>query len=231
MALKTPFKHEKLKVHVYGNRRRLGLPQQTFEVMFNPMTLSMQYQNEFQKYQGINTSGRRAMYTSSRSSNLQMELVFDGTGVTQSPLLSGPVQSVKTQVERFLDLCFHMDGNLHEPKFLKLQWGILDDFDCRLQSVDITYESFDKDGMPLHAKLAKTFVEDLHPSKRARKEGKSSPDLSHTRLVKRGDTLPLLTKEIYGTSSHYLRVAQVNGLDDFRNLTPGQTLFFPPLES
>ncbi|PON10328.1 hypothetical protein C2W62_50650, partial [Candidatus Entotheonella serta] len=76
-----------------------------------------------------------------------------------------------------------------------------------------------------------TFGEDLHPTKRARKEGKSSPDLSHTRLVKRGDTLPLLTKEIYGTSSHYLRVAQVNGLDDFRNLTPGQTLFFPPLES
>jgi nucleoid-associated protein YgaU len=41
---------------------------------------------------------------------------------------------------------------------------------------------------------------------------------------------PLLTKEVYGTSAYYLRVAQVNGLDDFRNLTPGQALIFPPLE-
>ena len=29
---------------------------------------------------------------------------------------------------------------------------------------------------------------------------------------------------------YYLRVAQANNLDDFRNLTPGQELFFPPLE-
>ena len=46
-----------------------------------------------------------------------------------------------------------------------------------------------------------------------------------------GVLLPLLTREIYGTEAYYLRVAQVNNLDDFRNLTPGQVLFFPPLDS
>ncbi len=35
---------------------------------------------------------------------------------------------------------------------------------------------------------------------------------------------------IYGSSTYYLWVAQVNNLDDFRNLTPGQKIFFPPLE-
>ena len=47
--------------------------------------------------------------------------------------------------------------------------------------------------------------------------------------MKSGDTLPLLCKEIYGSSAHYLRVAADNRLDDFRNLVPGQTLYFAPL--
>ena len=73
-----------------------------------------------------------------------------------------------------------------------------------------------------------------HPAwKRAktifREAGKSSPDVTHVRVVKSGDTLPLLCKEVYGSAAHYLRVAHDNGLDDFRNLTPGRTLTFAPL--
>ena len=48
--------------------------------------------------------------------------------------------------------------------------------------------------------------------------------------MKSGDTLPLLCKEIYGSPEHYLRVAQANNLNNFRNLTPGQEIIFPPLE-
>ena len=48
---------------------------------------------------------------------------------------------------------------------------------------------------------------------------------------KAGDTLPLLCREIYGSASCYLRVAQVNALDDFRNLTVGQELIFPPFDT
>jgi len=47
--------------------------------------------------------------------------------------------------------------------------------------------------------------------------------------VRSGDTLPMLSKEVYGSPNHYLRLAQVNQLDDFRNLTPGQRIVFPPL--
>ncbi|NOY83787.1 MAG: hypothetical protein GXO96_02990 [Nitrospirae bacterium] len=84
---------------------------------------------------------------------------------------------------------------------------------------------------PLHAELDINLIADEEVEKRQAKENKSSPDLTHVRLVKSGDTLPLMSKEIYGTSVHYLRVAQVNGLDDFRNLVPGQEIFFPPLET
>ena len=139
--------------------------------------------------------------------------------------------SVTEQIDDLLGMCFYMDGELHEPKYLTIQWGDgpLQDFDCRLESVDITYTSFDKSGAPLRADLKTVFVEDLDPEKRAKRDGKSSPDLSKTRIVKSGDTLPMLSKEVYGSAHHYIRLAQINRLDDFRNLKPGQRIVFPPL--
>jgi hypothetical protein len=235
MALKNPFKLHKLKINVYGNRLRIGAPQKTFKVMFNPSSISMHHENKFQKLQGINTSGRRAMYSHGQSEQLNLDLILDGTGVTDygvSTRFGFHPKTVSEQVDQFLKLCFYMDGDIHEPKFLKIQWGdgVLKDFDCRLEAVDIEYTSFDKNGSPLRATLKAVFIEDLEPSKRLKIEGKNSPDLSHTRIVKSGDTLPMLAKEIYGSSQYYLKVAQVNKLDNFRNLTPGQTLIFPPLE-
>lgn len=234
MALNLFNKLQKLKIKVFGNRLRIGLPQDTFTVMFNPTSLSSQYENKFSKYQGINTASRTARYAYSRSKEVKLDIVLDGTGVTDyglATLLGFGAKSVPEQIDQFLKLCFHMDGKIHEPKFLKIQWGdgVLKDFDCRLQSVNIEYSLFDKSGAPLHAVLKANFIEDLDSSKRIRLEGKSSPDLSHSRVVKSGDTLPLLSKEIYGSSEYYLRVAEVNGIDDFRNLTPGQQIIFPPL--
>jgi hypothetical protein len=235
MALKNPFKLEKLKIEVYGNRRRMGLPQKSLQVMFNPHSFSMAHNNVFQKLQGMNTSGRSARYSYSQSDKLSLDFVFDGTGVSDVgliALLGKGTPSVAKQIDEFLEACFYLDGKIHEPKFLKIQWGDgpLKNFHCRLESVNIEYTSFEKSGAPLRANLKTEFVEDLDPTKRNKKDRKSSPDLSHVRIVKPGDTLPLLCKEIYGSPVHYLRVAQANDLDDFRDLTPGQELTFPPLE-
>lgn len=235
MPLNNPFKLQKLKINAYEDAQRSRLPKETFTVMFNPVSVALQYKNKFAKPQGINTSSKKAQYAYSPSPDLSLDIVLDGTGVTDfgiSTLAGKGAKSVADQIDRFLNLCFVMDGKIHEPKYLKIQWGegVLADFDCRLQSVDIEYTLFDRNGAPLHAILKTVFIEDLERSKRIHREKKSSPDLSHTRIVKSGDTLPLLAKAIYGTSQYYLRVAQINNLDDFRNLTPGQAIIFPPLE-
>lgn len=234
MALRLLNKLQRLKINVYGNRLRYGMPQAVFTAMFNPTTLDVNHTNEFAKLQGINTQGRKVQYIRSRSREHYLELILDGTGVTDpglSTLAGGGTAGVAGQVKQFLDLCFHMDGNIHEPRFLKIQWGEgeLKDFDCRLESVDIEYTLFDRSGAPLRAVLKAKFIEDIDSAKGVRLAGKNSPDLTHTRIVKSGDTLPSLSKEIYGSSQYYLRLAQVNNIDDFRNLTPGQELIFPPL--
>lgn len=229
-------KLEKLRIGVYTDRMRKGKPQDTFEVMFNPESFSMKHKNVFQTRQGANTSGSQVLFSHSRSDRLSLKLVFDGTGVSNyglDSLTGGGSGSVSEQINKFRNLCFYMDGEIHEPKFLKIEWGDgpLQIFDCRLDSVDIKYTSFEKGGAPLRAELTTMFIEDKDAEKLRRQEGKASPDLTHTRTVKDGDTLPLLCKEIYGSSAHYLRVAKANNLDGFRNLTPGQEIVFPPIET
>ena len=65
---------------------------------------------------------------------------------------------------------------------------------------------------------------------RVLEENNHSPDLTHFRIVKKGDTLHLMCFKIYGDSKYYIQVAQVNKLGNFRNLAVGSEIFFPPFD-
>jgi len=234
MTLENVRKLEKLTIKTYGSRRRIGAPQDTFVVMFNPASFEMNHRNVFNTSQGLNTPGSQTQYSYGGAEELQLDLVLDGSGVAESDLVgfvATRVGDVARRVDRFLSLCFRMDGDIHEPKFLKIQWGDgpLKDFDCRLESVNIHYELFDRNGSPRRAVLKAMFLQDMDAAKRNRKAAKNSPDLSHRRTVREGDTLPGMCQAIYGAVDHYLTVARINGLDDFRCLEPGTEIVFPPL--
>ena len=245
-GVKSLFKLEKLKVASFSDSKRIRRTGENITVMFNPESFSITHSNVFERLRGINTSGRSARYSYSESDALELELIFDGTGVADFGAVKAlnkipgiPVmpealtagKSVSQQVDDFLKQCFYMDGDIHEPKFLSILWGSgeLKQFDCRLKSVKINYSMFDRSGAALRAKVQAVFISDMDPKKRAALANKNSPDLSHMRTVRNGDTLPSLCNEIYGTSAHYLFVARANALDNFSNLQPGTKLRFQPI--
>jgi LysM repeat protein len=229
-------KLKKLTIKAYDKKARSGIPIGTFEAMYNPASFSQKYEIQYGKNQGFNSTNSRVDYARSKPRELNLKLVLDGTGVEEMGIsLFGAKKTVSERVKQFLDLTFRMNGNIHEPNFLVAEWGGKEDggliFSCRLSSVNVSYTSFDRDGSPLRAELDIVLLSDEAVKKRMAKENKSSPDLTHAVTVVAGDTLPVLTKRVYGTSAYYLRVAQYNKLDNFRELTPGQELLFPPLES
>jgi hypothetical protein len=222
------FKLEKLKIKAFkdvARRQPFGVP---FEAMFNPASFSQSYAITWGSKQGIGSSGSQLSYARSKPRALELTLVLDGTGVETMGILALTRKSVKDRVKTFLDVAFRYNGDIHEPNFLLVEWGSLI-LTCRLSKVDITYTAFERDGTPLRAELAVTLISDKEAKALAREEGKTSPDLTHSRVVRSGDTLPLMTKDIYGSSDSYLDVARFNQLDDFRNLVPGQQILFPPL--
>jgi len=222
------FKLEKLKICAFDDVERGDKPVLEFEAMFNPTSYSQTYAIEWARQQGVNSTGTELTYSRSLPGELTLDLVVDGTGVNEMGIVAVTQKSVSERVQELLDVTFNYNGAIHESNYLIVTWGKLS-FSCRLSSLTVNYTRFNRDGAPLRAELKVSLVSDESNKKRAQQEQRTSPDLMHSRIVREGDTLPLLTKEIYGSSARYLDVARYNELDHFRSLTPGREILFPPL--
>lgn len=222
------FKLEKLKIEAFENAERTKSAG-VFEAMFNPTQLQGGHKNQWDEKPTTNASGSELQYSFTRPSDLKLELTFDGTGVDELGIFAPKARSVADRIKELKDVAFKYIGNLHEPHYLRATWGTTLNFNCRGKCLDIKYTLFDRDGSPLRAEVTIVLIADEPKATLAKQENKQSPDITHARTIRAGDSLPALTKNIYGSSEHYLLVARFNDLDDFRLLTPGQQLLFPPL--
>lgn len=237
MAFPDLFKLEKLKIEAFKARSR-GTSESvgTFEAMFNPSTLNQTYGNTYVATQGANGK-QEARFANVPPTTLSLQLLLDGTGVDQIGLLTlfGSNKTVGDRIDDFLKLCYNINPDIHEPNFLKVTWGKFhrhlhgDGFRGRLDSVAIAYTSFDRDGSPMRAQLDLSLTSDDALDRQASALNLSSPDLTHSRLVRNGDTLPLLTTDVYGSPAQVVEVARFNDLDTLRTLESGRELLFPPI--
>jgi Contractile injection system tube protein len=132
-------------------------------------------------------------------------------------------------IETFKKVVYDYKGEIHQPPFLIIQWGELL-FKCVLREMSINFKLFRPDGTPLRASVKAKFTSTVENELRVRQQSNASPDITHVRIVKAGDTLPMLAYQIYEDSSYYIQVARANNLLNFRNLVPGTKIFFPPIE-
>ncbi|MDO9240736.1 MAG: hypothetical protein Q7U30_12015 [Methylicorpusculum sp.] len=156
---------------------------------------------------------------------MTFEFLFDNTGIIDGK----PRDSIADDLKHFKEVLTGYKGDAHEPRHFKLVWGENSIFKGRVVEVGITYKLFRPDGTPIRALVKVKFKSSIEEQKRAAKENKSSPDLTHSRKVKAGDTLPLMCYKIYGDPRYYLEVAKKNRLNDFRQLQPGTEIYFPPI--
>jgi hypothetical protein len=198
----------------------------SFEALVNPETYTLEYKVKTAEGQGQGTSGAQAKFEYTMPEELTFEFLFDNTGIIDGKARK---DGIFDEVNHFRQLLTGYQGKSHEPYHLKLVWGNLI-FKGRAVELGITYKLFNPDGQPIRAVAKAKFKGSIEEKKRAAKENKSSPDLSHRRKVKAGDTLPLMCYQIYGDPRYYLDVAKENGLGNFRFLTPGMELVFPPLK-
>lgn len=199
---------------------------ESFEALINPETYTLEYKVKTSDGQGQGTSGAQPKFEYTLPEELTFEFLFDNTGIIDGkPKKDG----VFDDVNRFRRMLTGYQGNSHEPYHLKLVWGNLI-FKGRAVELGITHKLFNPDGQPIRTIAKIKFKGSIEEKKRAAKEDRKSSDLTHLRKVKAGDTLPLMCYRIYGDPKYYLDVAEVNGLGNFRSLTPGTDLLFPPLD-
>ena len=243
-------KLEKLTVRRFKPARSADEPPQpsdapgdAYTVQVNPSSYTLNHLINYSYQRGQGASASEAVFTDSAPTNLQFEFLFDGTGVVPKPSVLGDIPLVGAiasalsqdgpfvvmdEIKKF-NKFINYDGEIHRPRYLLLIWGSLV-FPCVLTSLSYRFTLFKQDGTPLRAIASCTFCESIPEAERVRRENASSPDLTHLRDVREGDTLPYLTQEIYGNPHLYLEVARVNKLVNFRRLRPATRLSFPPLD-
>ena len=160
-----------------------------FEALINPESYTLQYKLKFsQGAQGQGTSGAQLKYEYTEPDEITFDFLFDNTGIIDGQ----PRESVVDDLKKMKDVLIGYKGDSHEPRHLKLVWGENSIFKGRVTELSINHKMFKPDGTPIRAIATVKFKSSIEEQKRAAKENKSSPDLTHIRKVKQGDTLPLM---------------------------------------
>jgi nucleoid-associated protein YgaU len=221
---------EKLKIYAYtdpgcGDDQLASLDENPITAMINPENYTIETKVEFNNGQAGGTSASQPRFEKKPPGELAFEFLYDNTGIIDG----NPREDISEDLQKLNDFLMGYDGDIHQTRFFKFVWGTsLMKGVC--SSLNIAYKLFNPDGKPIRAVCKVTIREIVEEEARVLGENNHSPDLTHFRIVKKGDTLPLMCFKIYGDSKYYLQVAGVNKLNNFRNLTVGTEIFFPPFD-
>jgi nucleoid-associated protein YgaU len=215
---------EKLQVRAYAKPDyALSSLVGTFDAYVNPNELTIAYEMEYDSAQGSGTTGSRMDFKKVKPGDLSLVFFLDGTGA------NGVKIDVQTQIEKFQTITGY-NGDIHRPNYLLVAWGTIQVKRCVLKSASIAYKLFKADGTPLRAAISATFVDAVQDQTRVALAQDSSPDLTHVRVLRAGETLASLCQQIYGDATLYLKVARANQLDSVRRVPAGTRVRFPPLQ-
>jgi nucleoid-associated protein YgaU len=230
---------KKMAIEAYSKADYSGSPRVKFEVQVNPENYSVSYgvnyANPAPGNQPAGSVATQLEYASSTPQNMSFQFLFDTSGVLKdaaSPIalpIPGEVEDLAKAIDDFMAVVIDYQSADHQPSYLILKWGTLL-FKCRLVTMTINYKLFKPDGTPIRAVANCSFRGTIEENLQLAIKNNQSPDLTHIRTVKDGDTLPLMAFRIYGDANLYLEVAKVNKLKNFRQLETGQELFFPPIQ-
>ncbi len=212
------FKDPKFKFKVGGSE------ESTFKMQVNPSSYSFTFKSLGTQPQIRANNKQHDKSTIPDKRTLTINFYLDSTGVIPG------CDNVPKAINKFKKLCADVNGSIHTTNYLKVFWAKGLAFPCKLDKVKVDYLMFNSNGIAIRAKLEANFKEFIDPETDAAKTNTNSPDMSHIRTVEAGDTLPAMCYDIYGDTSYYLQIAEINEILNFRSLQPGQKILFPRLQ-
>lgn len=193
--------------------------EETVDVLFNPTEYTLETGNQysFAEVPGLQTP--IAQFTGGDTSTLNMELFFDTyeSGID--------VRQHTSKIVGIIDV----DSDLHAPPMVRFVWGSLD-FKGVLERITQRYTMFLESGIPVRATLNVTFKSMQTMKEQYQEIPRQSADRTKQKTVKLGDQLWMLASDEYEDPGAWRHIAEANGIDNPRELTPGRKLTIPRLE-
>jgi nucleoid-associated protein YgaU len=218
---------KRLLIQAYDNPKCTGTVQNSIEAFINPESFTNTYSVQYNPSNEPGSSANTAIFSKIAPAEFKFKLIVDGTGIVAP--YDPKYKSVDAYLADFRATTYDYVSSIHRPYYLRLSWGKIM-VTAVLKSYTLTYSLFKPDGTALRASIDAQFTESIDYSDKTNMASRNSPDLTHFRTVKAGDTLPLMAYKIYGDSSYYLQVAKSNGLNSIYGINPGDSITFDPLE-
>jgi len=243
----------KLTITAYQDENFKEQQSEPMEALINPEGYKETFNIEYDESQAPGNDGNAPKFNKITPGEFTFRMLFDSTGVFNSidnadealESISENITAFKPSfldektdevdrgvyddIEKFKKLTISFNGSTHQNNSLIIAWGPLL-VKCKLTKLDIDYKLFNASGYPIRAEATISCINTISDDERKALENKQSPDLTHIRYAKAGDSLPLMAYRIYGDSKYYLEVAKANNLLNFRRLKAGQKIIFPPLK-
>jgi len=188
----------KMEIQAFENKEFSGNPAKTFTALINPSSIRHHMSVNVQTTAPASGKKPEGNFQNYNAETLSFQLILDGTGLVDGPKVNEG-KKVKELVDEFVEVTYKLKEQTHEPSYAKVLWGDFK-FQGRLTALEINYTLFDPQGVILRAKLDATFSSSKDLDSQARTYPTASPDLTHTFIVKEGDTLPFMCNTVYNDS-------------------------------
>jgi Contractile injection system tube protein/LysM domain len=215
--------------------------QENIPVQFNPTEFSFDKSAQLAEIAIPGLDAPLLQFVRGQTEKLTMDLFFDTTEQGMGP--------GATSVTTLTDLVYGLvkiepDG--HAPPICSFQWNNRfpgcnlspslgnqrrTAFQCVVESVKQKFTLFSPEGVPLRATLSVSFREYKTLDDQLSQLNLNSPDRTQGHVLQSGETLASVSAQCYRTPSEWRRVADQNGINDPRRLTPGTILQVPPILS
>lgn len=209
-------------------------PPTSVEVQFNPTEYGVDRGASYAELQVPGLRMPLLQFVRGEASTLNIELFLDGTDTRDERfqfienLVSGSRGSSVERKLQELRAFVTIDRELHAPPVCRFEWGN-ESFQGVVTSFRERYTLFNESGGILRARvtLAIKSYEAVEVQRRVMRL--QSPDRTRLRVVREGETLAQIAQEAYGDARLWMSIAEANGLDRPRFLTPGTQLVIPAL--
>ena len=204
----------------------------------NPISIDKEQSNQYNSVEPIGGVSNTT-YIGQKPDKLTIQLNIDEKDVYndlsssefKNILNSGEfpdANSAENQIKSLKDVIWKYHGSEHKPPYVKIIYG-----DELFKGICIEFSEkkikVSREGKLLVAELSLKFESTISPELAKKKAGNQSPDMTHYYTVKEGETLPIISNNIYGTTQLYIALAKFNKLNSPRSLKAGQKIILPPL--
>ena len=192
--------------------------QKAVQVLFNPTDLSVDRSSHYASMAVPGLSMPILQYIRGESDVLNLELFLDQTDN------GSDIEADLANIEAFIQI----DSSLHAPPVVEFAWAKFS-FTGVITLAREKMTLFSEDGRRLRARLSLSFKSYKSAEVQLRELKLSSPDRTHTRVLREGETLAHIAYQIYGDPRMWRPIALANNVTRPRFIDPGTPLVIPAM--